>query len=87
VHTGLPPGLSDDDLTKIKKTIMSTYEATPAISKLGMLELLKSSGLKGVKVNGKDISRSDVKTVIDVVALRKKKANEVTWSLKPEHAL
>ncbi|KAH6691387.1 chromatin assembly factor 1 subunit A-domain-containing protein [Plectosphaerella plurivora] len=87
VHSGLPSGLSDEDLTKMKKAIMSTYTATPAISKLGMLELLKSSGLKGVKVNGKDISRNDVKTVIDVVALRKKKANEVTWSLKPEHAL
>lgn len=82
---GVPDGLADDDLHKIKKAIRSNYENAPRISKLGMIEFLKSSAVDGIKIRGKEISRGEVKAVIDAVAVRKKlKGGEVHWSLKPD---
>lgn len=81
--TGIPAGIAHADVAKIKKAIKAHVEAAPRISKVGLIEYLKSSAVDGIKVKGRDISAKDLKEVVETLAERKGKSKDVVWTLRP----
>ncbi|ROT38956.1 hypothetical protein SODALDRAFT_294115 [Sodiomyces alkalinus F11] len=81
---GIPAGMAHSDVVKIKKAIKAHVEAAPRISKIGLIEYLKSSAVDGIKVKGKDISSRDLKEVVEMLVERKgKKSKDVVWTFRP----
>lgn len=79
----IPNGLAHEDVLTIKRALKTQVETVPRISKVGVIEYLKSSAVDGIKVRGKDISTKDLKEVVDALADRKGKGKDITWTMKP----
>ncbi|KAL2760381.1 hypothetical protein ACRALDRAFT_2024378 [Sodiomyces alcalophilus JCM 7366] len=80
---GIPAGIAHNDVAKIKRAIKAHVEAAPRISKVGLIEYLKSSAVDGIKVKGRDISAKDLKEVVETLAERRGKSKDVVWTIRP----